>query len=305
MKKFNLQLFAAVPKNPEDNQTTAARLGDIKSIDFVNRFEYSVSELVEVLGVTRKQALQQDQKIQTYKFSVTKPITKAGEGENIPLTQVERKKDKEYSVPLEKYRKVTTAEAIRRHGSDLAVNQTDNQVLNAIQQGVKSDFFKFLSTAPTKQSAASFQLALSTGWAKARQYFKDMGNVPYVSFVNTMDVAKWLGNGQINAGPSTQYGFVLLKDFLNQNVIVFDDIPEGKVYTTAVENIVFAFQDVNSSDLAREFNLTTDETGLIGVTHSTNTTNATKETLAFQGSTLFAEVLDGVVETSIVVPVPK
>lgn len=295
--KMNLQRFA------EDNIITSTDLGDIKSVDFVNRFNYSIAELLEVLGVTRKLPLSQDQKIVTYKFTTTKPTTTAGEGEDIPLTKVERAKDKEYTVPLEKYRKVTTAEAVRRHGSSVAIDDTDNELLSEIQQDIKSDFFTFLATSPTKQTAATLQLALSTGWAKARQSFKNKGNVSYVSFVNSMDVAKFLGEGKIQVAASTQYGFTLLTDYLNQNVIVFDDVPEGKVYTTAVENIVYAFQDVSTSDLASVFGLTLDESGYVGVTHSINTKNATAETLAFNGGTLFAEILDGVVETSIVEPV--
>lgn len=293
MLKMNLQMFA------EKDLTMMDDLGKIKTIDFVERFSYSIAELLEVLGNVRKLPLVQDQKIQTYKFTTTKPTTQAAEGENIPLTKVERKEYKDYTIPLNKYRKVTTAEAIRRHGSDLAINQTDRQMLQSIQGDVKASFFEFLTTAPTKQSANSLQSGLSLGWAKARQYFKDMGNVPYVSFVNTMDVANWLGDGKINAVQGTQYGFVLLKDFLNQNVIMFDDVPQGKIYTTAVDNIVFAYQNMANSDLAREFELTTDESGLIGVTHSKNKQNATIETMAMQGSTLFTEVVDGVVETSI------
>lgn len=298
--KFDLQLFATPPTNPEANLTTMDGLGTIKSIDFVNRFNYSIQELLEVLAVTRRLPLAQDQKITTYKFTTTKPSTTAGEGEIIPLTKVERKKDKEYEVPLNKYRKVTTAEAIRRHGFSASVNDTDNEMLSVIQQDVKADFFTFLATAPTKQSAATLQMALSTGWAKARNFFKNKGNVTYVSFVNSMDVAKFLGEGTIQVSSSTQYGFTLLKDYLNQNVIVFDDIPEGKVYTTAVENIVFAYQDVASSELANAFDLITDPSNLIGTSHSVNKQNATVETLAMNGSTLFAEILDGVVETSIV-----
>lgn len=287
----------------ENGLITSTDLGNIKSIDFVNRYSYSIQGLLDVLGVTRRLPLSQDVKIKTYKWSVTKPAKQVEEGETIPLTKVEKKEDKEYTVPFNKYRKVTTAEAIRRYGHDLAVNETDDKMLQDIQEDIKRTFFTFLSTAPTKQQVEGFQKALSLGWAKTKTFFP--GNPQIVSFVSAMDVAKYLGDAPISSGASTDYGFTLLTGFLNQKVFVFDDIPEGKVYSTAIENIVFANQQVSGNDLEKAFNLTVDQSNLIGVTHSVITSNATIETLAFQGSTLFAEISNGVVETTITEPTPE
>ena len=289
--KLDIQFFA------ENNLTVTDDLGEVRKIDFVNRFATSIDELLRVLGVTRRLPLTQDALIQTYKWETTLATEQVGEGEIIPLSKATKTPDKQYTVPFNKYRKVVSAEAIHRHGYNLAVNETDNKILGEIQENIKTSFFAFLATSPTKQEVDTLQKALSIGWAKAKTFFP--GNPQIVSFVNAMDVAKWLGDGNINSGASTDYGFTLLKDFLNQNVYVFDGVPEGKVYTTAAENIVFASQDVSGNDLARAFELTTDPSGLIGVTHSRQTNNATVEMLAFEGSTLFAEILDGVVETTI------
>jgi len=289
--KLDIQFFA------ENNLTVTDDLGEVRKIDFVNRFATSIDELLRVLGVTRRLPLTQDALIQTYKWETTLATEQVGEGEIIPLSKATKTPDKQYTVPFNKYRKVVSAEAIHRHGYNLAVNETDNKILGEIQENIKTSFFAFLATSPTKQEVDTLQKALSIGWAKAKTFFP--GNPQIVSFVNAMDVAKWLGDGNINSGASTDYGFTLLKDFLNQNVFVFDGVPEGKVYTTAAENIVFASQDVSGNDLARAFELTTDPSGLIGVTHSRQTNNATVEMLAFEGSTLFAEILDGVVETTI------
>lgn len=289
--KLNLQFFA------EDNLTTSDYLGDVRSIDFVNRFSTSIEELLRVLGVTRRLPLSQDAKIVTYKWETDLKTSQVGEGEDIPLSRARKVKDKEYTVPFNKYRKVASAEAIHRHGLTYAVNETDDKIIGEIQENIKQSFFEFLANNPTKQNAIGLQRALALGWGKAKSFFP--GNPRIVSFVNSMDVAKYLGDGKINSGPSTAFGFTLLKDFLNQDVFVFDNIPEGKVYSTAEENIVFASQNVSGNDLARAFNLTTDASGLIGVTHSPVTRNATLETLAFEGSILFAEIPAGVVETTI------
>ena len=289
--KLNIQHFA------EDNLTTSTYLGEVRSIDFVNRFGTSIDELLRVLGVTRRLGLSQDAIIQTYKWEKELNTEQVGEGEDINLSRARKVKDKTFTVPFNKYRKVASAEAIHRHGYNYAVNQTDDQILGEIQENIKGSFFTFLASDPTTQEAVGLQRALALGWGKVRGMFP--GNPGIISFVNAMDVAKWVGDGNINSGPSTAYGFTLLKDFLNQNVFVFDDIPEGKVYTTAEENIVFANQNVSGNDLAQAFNLTTDQSGLIGVTHSPTLRNATLETVAFEGSTLFAEIPEGVVETTI------
>lgn len=283
----------------ETNMILANDLGLLtRSIDLVERFTYSIQELRDLLGITREMPLDSEAIIKTYLWNVTMPASQVGEGETIPLTHVERTPGPTYEVPFNKYRKATTAESIRRHGINLAIDQTDEKMLQEIQQQVVAMFYTFLSAAPTKQNETTFQRALSMGKAKAETFFP--GTPPMISLVNSMDVADWLGDRQVNAVPSTGYGFSLLTDFLDQRVLVFKGVPQGKVYSTAVENIVFANQDVRGNDLASAFNLTTDESGLIGLTHSApRTDNATIETLAFQGSTLFAEILDGVVETTI------
>lgn len=281
----------------ENNLTTADGLGEVKSIDFVNIFGNSIEELLTLIGVTRRLELDTDATIQTYKWSKTMAAEQVAEGEVIPLSKAERKKAEKYTVPFNKYRKVATAESIRRHGLSVAVDEADEKILEEIQESIKTKFFKFLQTAPTKQTAEGLQKALSTGWAKSKTFFT--GNVQIVSFVNSMDVAEYLGDAPIQSGATSEYGFTILQGFLNQVVIAFDEIPEGKVYSTAVRNLVFASQNVTGNDLAAAFNLTTDDTGLIGVTHSVATNNATIETLVFEGSTLFAELLNGVVETTI------
>ena len=84
---------------------------------------------------------------------------------------------------------------------------------------------------------------------------------------------------------------------------VYDGVPEGKVYTTAASNLVLAKFDINSSDLMQAgFNFTTDQTGLVGVAHSSTLNNLTTETVAIDGAALFAEVANGVVETTITDP---
>lgn len=286
----------------DPNLITTDKLGEIKSIDFVNQFEKSIQNLLKVLGVTRKIPLASEQKLVTYKWSATLANGDIPEGETIPLSTASKDRDREFTVPFKKYRKATTAEAIRRVGKSQAIDETDLQLLRIAQSNVKADFFNFLTLEPTKNEATTLQQALARGWGEANNLFADYGSVPFVSFVNSMDVAEYVGNASISSGSSTDYGFTLLKDFVGaQNVLIFNDVPQGKVYTTASENIALAYQSMKGNDLASTFNLTTDETGLIGVYHSDpQVSTATVETGIFTGSKLFAEIPEGVIETSII-----
>jgi len=92
----------------------------------------------------------------------------------------------------------------------------------------------------------------------------------------------------------------LLKNFLGmQNVIVLPNVPQGKVYSTAVDNIVLAYLNVNGSDLGGMFADYTDETGLIASGRDRALSNLTYESVFFGALKLFAEIPEGVIEATI------
>ena len=87
-----------------------------------------------------------------------------------------------------------------------------------------------------------------------------------------------------------------------QNVIVMPSCPKGKIYTTAVENLVFAYLNVANGDLGGLFADFTDETGVIAVSRDRHLNNLTFESVFFGANVLFAEIPDGVVEATIEAP---
>ena len=286
----------------EANLNTMADLGEIKSIDFVNKFSKNINELLQLLGVTRRETLTSDLKIKTYKWSVDLDSTNPAEGETIPLSKVTRVLDKEYTVAWFKKRRVTTAEAIARHGAARAITESDKRIMREIQNGIKNDFFTFLKIKPTKVKGVGLQKALAQSWAKIAT-FNEFEGSPIVSFVSSLDVANYLGDTAVGADASNVFGFTLLKNFLGmQNVIVMPSVPAGKVYTTADENLVFAALDVNGGDLGGLFADYTDETGLIAATRGREISNLTYESVFFGANVLFAEIPEGVVEATIEAP---
>ena len=286
----------------EQKLTVMDNLGEIKTIDFVNKFSTNISELLQLLGVTRKEPLSADMKIRTYKWDKDIDSTKPGEGETIPLSKVTRAKDQEYQVAWIKKRRAVSAEAIARHGASVAIDQADQRVMREIQNSIKNDFFTFLSTNTTKVNGTGLQGALAQAWGKL-QTFSEFDGSPIVSFVSSLDAANYLGDNAVGADASNVFGMTLLKNFLGmQNVIVLPNVPQGKVYSTAVENLVLAYLDVNSSDIGGMFADYTDETGLIASSRDRSLNNLTYESVFFGALKLFAEIPAGVIEATIQAP---
>ena len=118
--------------------------------------------------------------------------------------------------------------------------------------------------------------------------------VEVVHFVNPLDIADYLATAQVST--QTAFGFTYIQNFLGMGtVILASDVPKGKIYSTAAENIVCYYINVSGSDMAQAFALTSDATGLVGIHTGAVYNNLTAETVAACGVGLFAEKLDGIV----------
>lgn len=283
-----------------------ADLGTIKSIDFVNKFGTSINDLLTLLGVTRKEPMTADMQINLYKWAVDMDTAATvGEGETIPLSKVTRALDRTVKVEWLKKRRAVSAEAVARHGANIAIDQSDKRLMREIQSGVKTDFVSFLGTTNTKISATDLQIALSQSWGKL-QLVPEFEGQSFVSFVNPMDVANFLSGKPVQADASNAYGMTLLQNFIGADrVISLGSIPQGKVYTTAVDNIVLAYLDMARSPLKGSFVDYTDETGLLAVVSDKTVSNLTLESVFTGAFKLFTEIPDGVVEATIAAAAPS
>lgn len=290
----------------ENNLNVMADLGTIKSIDFVNKFGTSINDLLTLLGVTRKEPMTADMQINLYKWAVDMDTAATvGEGETIPLSKVTRALDRTVKVEWLKKRRAVSAEAVARHGANIAIDQSDKRLMREIQSGVKTDFVSFLGTTNTKISATDLQIALSQSWGKL-QLVPEFEGQSFVSFVNPMDVANFLSGKPVQADASNAYGMTLLQNFIGADrVISLGSIPQGKVYTTAVDNIVLAYLDMANSPLKGSFVDYTDETGLLAVVSDKTVSNLTLESVFTGAFKLFTEIPDGVVEATIAAAAPS
>ncbi len=285
--KFNIQLFA------EENMTAAADMNPEISVDFVSKITSNIHELQQVLGVSEMEPMASGTSIKVYKMEQVNTPAQVGEGETIALTKIQRTLAKTIELGLEKFRRNTSAEAIQKVGREMAINQADEKLVKGIQKAIKQKFYDVLLTGTGKAEGATLQAVLANIWGELQKFHEDEEVTP-VYFVSPDDVAEYLGNAQISM--QNAFGMSYIKDFLGLGtVIVTPRLTAGKVVGTAKENLHGAYIPANSGDVARTFGLTADATGLVGMKHSTDDTNATVNTLAMSGVLFYPELLDGVI----------
>lgn len=278
-----------------ENITTSTDL-IAQSIDFTEQFTGSISTLLQALNVTRMQPMAVGSQIKIYKSEVTKANGNVAEGEVIPLSKVTRKLADTKELAYKKYRKQTTAEAIQSAGFNAAVNDTDSKLLRSIQGDIKKDFFDFVQTGTTKTSGDTFQKAIAQALGQLAIKWED-DDVQSVLFANPLDFYTYLGDSNITT--QTAFGLTYIQNYLGFNTIILTGaVKQGTIAATASQNLNYAYAALNGN-LNQAFNLTTDETGLIGVVHNAVTENASYETMALTSGVLFPERLDGIVVATI------
>ena len=278
-----------------ENITTSTDL-IAQSIDFTEQFTGSISTLLQALNVTRMQPMAVGSQIKIYKSEVTKANGNVAEGEVIPLSKVTRKLADTKELAYKKYRKQTTAEAIQSAGFNAAVNDTDSKLLRSIQGDIKKNFFDFVQTGTTKTSGDTFQKAIAQALGQLAIKWED-DDVQSVLFANPLDFYTYLGDSNITT--QTAFGLTYIQNYLGFNTIILTGaVKQGTIAATASQNLNYAYAALNGN-LNQAFNLTTDETGLIGVVHNSVTENASYETMALTSGVLFPERLDGIVVATI------
>lgn len=289
--KSRLQLFAAPA-----NTTVAADLEPAISVDFTSRISTNITELQTVLGVSDMMPMPSGTDIKIYKMTKKNTPAQVGEGETIPLTEIERKLVRTITLDLNKYRKNTTAEAIQKVGRNMAVNQTDEKMITEIQKDIKKTFYDTLKTGTGTAAGATLQATLANLWAKLENYYEDMDVSP-IFFINPQDVADYLGTAQITM--QTAFGFTYIENFLGLGTAVISpQVTAKSPIATAKENLNGAYAPI-SGDVGQTFALSSDQTGMIGMTHQMKSDNATVDTLIMSNVIFYPEYADGVFKGTI------
>ena len=287
--------MANVTTSAETNVIKAAQMAKVREVDFVTQFGHNIlPKLMEALGVTRKIPMEEGTTLYVYKTTGTLESGSVPEGEIIPLSQYSRTKTAVGEITLKKWRKASTAEAIKKSGFDEAVTATDSKLLNDVQKGVRTDFFDFITGLDaTVVAADTLQKVLAKIWGNLQVLFEDDA-VSTVHFINPLTVSDYLGTATISM--QTAFGMNYIEDFLGLGTVVMNsNIPQGQVISTAKDNLVLYYLSMNG-DIARAFGLTADETGFVGIKSGyANEERAQIESLVMSGISLFVDYADGVV----------
>lgn len=285
----------------EANVITSKEMKRVREVDFVQQFTHTnLDKLIEVLGVTRKIPMMEGTTMYLYTTTGTLESGAVDEGEIIPLSKYEQTKTPIGEIKLNKHRKAVTAEAIKKSGLQTALVETDAALIRDIQKDIRKNFFDFLNGAiagSTTTTGAGLQAALANAWGQLQVKFED-DTAQAVYFVNPADMADYLGTANITM--QTAFGMNYIENFLGLGtVIMTSQVTKGSFIATAKENIVMYYLTMGG-DVANAFELTTDETGYVGIKSGyQNEERAQIETLVMDGINFFVEYGAGVVKGTI------
>ena len=273
------------------------KLGTANAIIVTNQFGNSLRGLLDALGVHRQFPMRVGDRIQVYKTVATIDGAPVKKGDIIPLSEVKVEPAEPKELKYVKKRKAVAFEDVQKYGTERAITMTDEALIRAVQKEIKSDIFANIKAAQKTAEGVGLQGALAQGWGNVQTIFEDDG-AEVVAFVNPLDVADYLGNASVTM--QKEFGLNYLTNFLGADVaIVTPQVEKGVAYVTAVENLIFGYADLQNGEAAREFDLITDETGLVGIRREQTGDRLTSETTVVASGVLTAERLDGVVKVAI------
>lgn len=277
----------------ETNTIMKNDVARVRMVDFNYQFTGNLNRLMEALGTTRKIAVQEGATLKALKVTGTLESGTVAEGELIPLSKYQTTEVSMGEVVLNKWRKGTTAEAILKGGYDQAVGQTTDKMVKDIQKGIRSSFFTFMATGTGTATGDTLQPALANAWGKLQTLWEDDA-VETVYFLNPLDVSTYLGTAEV--GLASVFGMNYIENFLGLGTVFMNsNVPQGKFYATAKENVVMYYVNVGAGNIANAFDLTTDKTGYIGINEYADKDTARVIDLVMSGVTFFPERIDGIV----------
>lgn len=279
----------------EANLIKKAQMAKVREVDFTLRFTGTIlRKLMEALGVTRKIPMMDGTTMYYYTTTGTLQSGNVPEGEVIPLSQYQRNKVPIGEITLKKWRKAASAEAILKSGYDEAVRETDKKLMLDVQTGIRSDFFtNLLGIEGTVVGATTLQAVIAKSWGQLQVLFENDA-VQVVHFINPLTIADYLATANVSIQQA--FGFNYIEDFLGMGTVIMNSqIPQGKVVSTAKDNLILYYVPI-SSEAMSSFDLTADQTGYIGINSGyANKERAQVESLVMSGIQFMVEYAGGVV----------
>lgn len=267
--------------------------------DFVTVFGKNWEALRNILGIMRPIRKAPGTRLRSFVAAVTLQSGAVGEGEEIPYSKATVTEVAYDDITIEKYAKAVSIEAVNKYGAEVAVEKTDEEFRNELQNTVLTRFYTFANTGALTGAATSWQAALAKAKGIVLDKFQKMRRTVtnVVGFANVLDLYDYLGAADVTV--QTAFGLSYIQNFMGYGTLFLlsePDVPRGRVIAIPVENIDLYYVDPGDSDFARlGLNYTVQgETNLIGFHVNGNYGTAVGEAFAIMGLTLWAEYLDGI-----------
>ena len=271
----------------------------VREQDFVTVFGKNWDALRTIMGIMRPIRKTPGTKLRSIEASVSLENGSIGEGEEIPYSRATIVEVGFEDITIEKYAKAVSIEAVNKYGAEVAVQRTDDEFRNELQNNVLTRFYTYLNTGALTGTAATWQAALAKAKGLVLDKFQKMRRTVtnVVGFANVLDLYDYLGTADITV--QTAFGLTYIQNFMGYSTLFLlsePDIARGDVIAVPVENIDLYYIDPSDSDFAKlGLNYVVEgETNLIGFHAEGNYTTAVGESFAIMGMKLWAEYLDGI-----------
>jgi len=265
-----------------------------QDVNFVTRFEKDIQHLLNVLGKTSVQIVAPGTAYKIYETSGTLSASAVAEKALIPDSAITLGAPTTLSIDYKKYRNLTSIEKIGTYGYDLAVGKTNEDMLKQVQNGIRASIFAGLATGTGTAAGSTFQAAIAAAAGKVAEKFEAEVATP-VFFVNPTDLYGYLGTHNVTL--ESEFGLNYLANFMGiGNVIADSNVPSGTVYGTAVENLAVVAPSLVSIP---GMELTSDETGIVGIHNGALYENGAVQTVVYCGLAVHPAFLDRIIKASI------
>ena len=285
--------------NPRDSLPNVYTNVTAREQDFVSVFNLNWDALRTILGIARPIRKAPGTALVSYSASVALESGDVEPGHVIPYSKATITKTAEKDLTIKKYAKAVPIEDVEKYGAEIAIEKSDDEFRNQLQNNVLTDFYAFLNTGALTGAETTWQMALAMAKGKVLDKFNKMRKTVtnVVGLANVLDAYEYIGAANITV--QTQFGINYVENFLGYSVLFLlsePDIARGTVIAVPVENIDMYYIDPGDSEFARlGLNYTTaGETNLIGFHAEGNYSTAVGESFALMGMALWAEYLDGI-----------
>lgn len=272
------------------NQVTASDVVTALDVEFAANFDHNVNQLTEALGLFGVETAKAGQAMYQYVVEGGLSTDDVAEGDEVPLSHYELKKEPIGEMETHPFRKLTTAQAILKSGFRNAVARTDDQMAKDMRALVLKDFYASLRAGTLRSRGETVQAALAHVAADLADELESHNDSAerVVHFMNRQDVADYLADAQVTT--QTMFGMDYLQNFLGvRDVLLSNRVERGYVYATPVQNIHLYRCDFSAlSEGGLEYRLS--DSGVVGVHHAPAYNRTSCETYAMLGFSMVAEV---------------